>query len=216
MNIQTNIDDVRAEIMRLEAAPHFDDAAWSRVLAYLSSAGRVSALDDAKRRMETARSNQPAVAVETLEVKCNCKYQLIAHVMAEAFNSSNCLVCGKPLAQLAVETGYNADGKLKSYWVQRKDDDWGMWIHAESVGKAKAIYQSKDPSLEGANFTDLRATRPARGADLLDCTPFTDDTLRLAGYRYENEDFSDPFLDFCPCSMCRYELMKPEYQKVEA
>lgn len=65
MSMQTNIDDVRAEIMRLESAPHFDADAWSRVLADLSTAGRFSALADATRRMETARSNQPAVAVET-------------------------------------------------------------------------------------------------------------------------------------------------------
>ena len=61
-----NIDDTRAEIMRLESAPTFDAEAWTRVLADLESAGRVSGLADAKRRMETARENQPApVAVET-------------------------------------------------------------------------------------------------------------------------------------------------------
>lgn len=67
----SNIDNVRAEIMRLETAPHFDADAWSRVLADLESACRVSTLADAKRRMETARSNQPAVAVEpTAEYTC--------------------------------------------------------------------------------------------------------------------------------------------------
>ena len=187
MNIQTNIDHVRAEIMRLEAAPHFDAGAWSRVLADLSAAGRVSALADATRRMETARSNQPVVGVD----------------WASGPDET---------VRVAVETDYNVAGKLKAYWVQVKEADWGMWIHAESVGKAKKIYQDQDPSLEGADFTDLRAVRPGRGADLLDCTPFTDDTLRLAGYRYENEDFTDPFLDFCPCSMCRFEKTKPEYR----
>ncbi len=63
----SNIDDIRAEIMRLEAAPRFDAVAWSRALADLSAAGRVSALADARRRMETARHNQPAVTVETGE-----------------------------------------------------------------------------------------------------------------------------------------------------
>lgn len=81
---QSNIDDVRAEIMRLEVAAHFDANAWSRVLADLSAAGRVAGLADAQRRMETARSNQPAVAVET---------------------------------------DYNADGKLKAYWVGRRGLD---------------------------------------------------------------------------------------------
>jgi len=189
MNMQTNIDDVRDEIMRLESAPHFDANAWSRVLADLSAAGRLSALADAQRRMETARSNQPVVGLDI------------------ASGKDRTVVRG-----VAVETGYNADGSLKAYWVQRVDDEWGMWIHAESAGKAKSIYQQRDPSLEPADFTDLRAVRPGRGADLLDCTPFTDDTLRLAGYRYENEDFADAFLDFCPCSMCRFEKTKPEYR----
>lgn len=196
MNIQTNIDDVRAEIMRLENEKVFDQRAWANVLGQLSNSP--SRRQDAVRRMMTAKQNATAILEQP-------------HWVVDVDAASG----PDETVSVAVETGYNADGSLKAYWVQRKDDDWGMWIHAESVGKAKAIYQSKDPSLEGADFTDLRATRPARGADLLDCTPFTDDTLRLAGYRYENEDFSDPFLDFCPCSMCRYELTKPEYQKVE-
>lgn len=59
MNLLHNIDDVRTEIMRLERAPAFDAEAWARVLADLESAGRVSALADARRRMETAKENQP-------------------------------------------------------------------------------------------------------------------------------------------------------------
>lgn len=114
---------------------------------------------------------------------------------------------------VAVETDYNVDGKLKAYWVERKDDDWGMWIHAESVGKAKSIYHQQDPSLERADFTDLRATRPWRGAEtLLDITPFTDGTLALAGYPVNADEFPDCFLEFCPCSMCQAERLKPEYR----
>ena len=51
--LQTNIDDIRAEIMRLESAPTYDPMAWSRVLAGLSD--RPAGLADAKRRMETAK-----------------------------------------------------------------------------------------------------------------------------------------------------------------
>lgn len=122
---------------------------------------------------------------------------------------------GEDQTAVAVETDYNADGSLKAYWVQENDAECGMWIHAESVGRAKKIYQDQDPSLEGANFTDLRATRPASGRDLLDCTPFTDYTLRLAGYmlHYDaTEEFPDAFLEFCPCSMCKYERLKPTYR----
>lgn len=181
MSMQTNIDDVRDEIMRLESAPHFNADAWSRVLADLSTAGRFSALADAQRRMETARSNQPAVAVET---------------------------------------DYNVDGKLKAYWVQVQYDEWGMWIHAESVGKAKSIYHQQDPSLEPANFTELRVIRPDRDlpdrdADLLDFKPFTDYALELAGYPRTTDEiveFPDAFLEFCPCSMCKAERLKPTYR----
>lgn len=200
MNMQSNIDDIRAEIMRLESEPVFDQRAWAAVLAQLSNSP--SRRQDAVRRMMTAKQNaitiveQPNAAM--LALRKHGKTGMVIQAMtAEA---------------VAVETGYNADGTLKAYWVQRVDDDWGMWIHAETVGKAKSIYSQQDPSLEPADFTDIRATRPTRGSDLLDCTPFTDDTLRLAGYRYENEGFADPFLDFCPCSMCRFEKTKPEYR----
>lgn len=57
MSLQTNIGDIRAEIMRLEDAQTYDAMAWSKVLAGLSD--RPAALQDAKRRMETAMHNQP-------------------------------------------------------------------------------------------------------------------------------------------------------------
>lgn len=59
MDMQTNIDDIRAEIMRLESAPTFDQLAWDMVLADLRAAGRLSALADAERRMDTAMRYQP-------------------------------------------------------------------------------------------------------------------------------------------------------------
>jgi len=194
MNMQTNIDDVRAEIMRLESAPIFDQLAWDKVLADLRAADRLSALADAERRMETAREN--------------------ARVHLGVLVESDPLPALPP-PSVAVETDYNMDGTLKAYWVQVKDDEWGMWIHAESTGKAKSIYYRQDPSPEPADFTDLRVVRPGRGADLLDCTPFTDDTLKLAGYPRTVDDiadFPDAFLDTCPCSMCKFELLKPGYR----
>lgn len=57
MSGQSNIDDVRARIMKLEVATVFDDHAWQCVFADLRAAGRLSALADAERRMETARTN---------------------------------------------------------------------------------------------------------------------------------------------------------------
>lgn len=56
--MQTNIDTIRAKIMSLEVAPIFDQDAWEMALADLRAAGRLSALADAERRMETARCNQ--------------------------------------------------------------------------------------------------------------------------------------------------------------
>jgi hypothetical protein len=119
------------------------------------------------------------------------------------------------LVSVAVETDYNMDGTLKAYWVQIKGDYWGAFLHAESRGKAKQIFLQGYPFLDKPAFTDVQATR-VQGADLLDMTPFTDDTLRLAGYLAPalGEDIyvPDSFLHECPCSMCKLELSKPGYR----
>ncbi len=75
--MMTNIDDIRAEIMRLENEQIFDRRAWARVLIALTDQPCRRA--DAARRMQTARQNArwiggvdlaagAAVAVETAEV----------------------------------------------------------------------------------------------------------------------------------------------------
>lgn len=51
------MDPVRLEIMRLEAAQEFDEAAWKRILRVLEETGRAAGLEDAARRMLTARRN---------------------------------------------------------------------------------------------------------------------------------------------------------------
>ncbi|MBI5951881.1 MAG: hypothetical protein HY865_09505 [Chloroflexi bacterium] len=61
MSGQSNIDDVRARIMALESATMFDQRAWEMVFADLRAAGRMSALADAERRMETAKGNATCV-----------------------------------------------------------------------------------------------------------------------------------------------------------
>lgn len=66
MNILHNIDDIRAEIMRLESAITFDQSAWDRVLGTLASLDRPYALADAMRRMDTARSNQRSILDKTI------------------------------------------------------------------------------------------------------------------------------------------------------
>lgn len=81
MNLLHNIDDVRAEIMRLESAPVFDVVAWAKVLADMESQGRVAGLADARRRMETAREDQISVAdaafVESVPVDYEAMAKLI-------------------------------------------------------------------------------------------------------------------------------------------
>lgn len=57
MQLMTNIDDVRAEIMRLENEYAFDPAAWDRVLHTLREQGRTAGYNDAWRRMRTAMDN---------------------------------------------------------------------------------------------------------------------------------------------------------------
>ena len=53
--LMTNIDDVRAEIMRLENEPVFDTAAWLAVIGQLEDSP--CRLADARRRMMTAYTN---------------------------------------------------------------------------------------------------------------------------------------------------------------
>jgi len=48
---------VRARIMALESDTVFDDRAWQEIFADLRAAGRMSALADAERRMQTAKKN---------------------------------------------------------------------------------------------------------------------------------------------------------------
>ncbi len=60
--LQTNIDDVRAEIMRLEDAEVFDQKAWAKVLLRL--AGHDTRRADAARRMETAKANQASACTD--------------------------------------------------------------------------------------------------------------------------------------------------------
>lgn len=55
MNVRTNIDSIRAEIMRLENITAFDQRAWAQVLIALTD--RPNARADAARRMDTAKAN---------------------------------------------------------------------------------------------------------------------------------------------------------------
>jgi len=64
--LTTNIDPMRAEIMRLENAEAFDQAAWARVLVSLEGQGRAAGLSDALRRMAAARINQATQQTERL------------------------------------------------------------------------------------------------------------------------------------------------------
>lgn len=59
VQITSNIDDVRAEIMRLEGEKVFDQRAWENVLAQLSNSP--SRRQDAVRRMITAKQNAKAI-----------------------------------------------------------------------------------------------------------------------------------------------------------
>ncbi len=59
MPMMTNIDSIRAEIMRLENEPIFDQRAWARVLIALTNQPCRRA--DAARRMQTARQNAWAI-----------------------------------------------------------------------------------------------------------------------------------------------------------
>jgi len=76
--LRSNIDDVRAEIMRLENAPVFDQRAWAAVLGQLSNFP--SRRQDTVRRMVTAKQN----AVAILEQPHWVGYSLVAAETVEA------------------------------------------------------------------------------------------------------------------------------------
>lgn len=68
MPLLNNVDDVRAEIMRLESAAEFDQRAWAQVLIALTDCPCARA--DAARRMATAMDKKSVrVAVETMAVE---------------------------------------------------------------------------------------------------------------------------------------------------
>lgn len=64
------MDPIRSKILQLEAAPAFDAGAWQRVLADLRAQDRPAALNDARRRMETARRNAVAL-VRSVELSAD-------------------------------------------------------------------------------------------------------------------------------------------------
>ena len=122
MNLITNIDDVRARIMELESATVFDDRAWQMVLADLRAAGRVSALADAQRRMETAKGNAQGVGGvdvahgedRSVVLRWESKGHKIWDVdgkHVETWNDyDHCLRCGRPLSSPHSRTrGYGAE-----------------------------------------------------------------------------------------------------------
>jgi hypothetical protein len=88
---------------------------------------------------------------------------------------------------------------MKAYWVQIHDGDWGMYIHAETSGKAKAQYLKVDPEVYGADFVDLSAQR----CPDLDDKPFTDDVMNSAK-RYVDEEWQGKnlWLEWCSCPLC--------------
>ena len=67
MSAITNVDVVRAEIMRLERAEMFDQRAWALVLMALRD--RPCARANAVRRMETAKLNALVVVVNEPTVR---------------------------------------------------------------------------------------------------------------------------------------------------
>jgi hypothetical protein len=119
----TNIDDVRARIMELESADVYDDQAWQRVLADLRAAGRVSAVADAERRMETAKSNQPPASpaptlhavspqVDFLGHQPNGRkrWMVNGHEVITWDDYSHCLRCGRPLiSETSRRNGYGEE-----------------------------------------------------------------------------------------------------------
>lgn len=87
---------------------------------------------------------------------------------------------------------------MKAYWVQQKDADWGMFIHADTSNKAKVRYMSKDPDLYGAEYIYLRTYRCKN----LDDVPFL--LSEMGKYNYYFEDMREnDWIEWCNCELCR-------------
>jgi rubrerythrin len=99
---------------------------------------------------------------------------------------------------------------IKAYWVQEVDAEWGMFLHAESANKAKYAFVQEYSGTEKPLWIELRAKRCN---ELLDIVPFTDFSLRLAGYPVpegNSDHILDGHMDFCHCPICKAEKEKFE------
>lgn len=99
---------------------------------------------------------------------------------------------------------------LKAFWVQQRDDNWGIFVHAETAGKAKQVYLNSYPGLDAPEFIDIRAIRQPR----LDYLPFCDEIMKALGYElafeeaYDCEEWDNEHLKACPCETCNMERQK--------
>ena len=77
----SNIDDIRAEIMRLENEPIFDQRAWAAVLGQLSNSP--CRRQDAVRRMMTAKQNAAVILEQPAQNSLMIQSLAICDVSAE-------------------------------------------------------------------------------------------------------------------------------------
>lgn len=80
-------------------------------------------------------------------------------------------------------------------------DDYVMLFHADTCGKAKAIFLSF--GYASNDYTDIRAIRLPE----LDDVPFTAESVSKAGFTFYYDEMTPigdaPFINDCRCDICR-------------
>lgn len=92
--------------------------------------------------------------------------------------------------------------ELKAWWVSERDAEWGLFIHAETVSKAKTLYIRWNPGIDWPEWINIRAQR----RPLLDGLPFTDASGTPRAFDTETgKDYEEPdaWLDYCGCELCK-------------
>lgn len=85
---------------------------------------------------------------------------------------------------------------MKAWWAEQVYDDWGMFIHGETAGKAKSLAMRCEPSGDW-EYKDIRVTRRPK----LDNLPFTTENVK-GMVNWDDEDDGFGYTNDCRCEIC--------------
>lgn len=86
---------------------------------------------------------------------------------------------------------------MKAYWATSQWEEWGFYVHGETVGGAKSRAKRCDPSGEW-EWTDIRVRRQKA----LDDKPFTSENCNpLVAWAYDDGEQGE-YINECDCEIC--------------